>query len=194
MPPPNLPRLEHWSPLIGADGVFSPSDCAAVEALTGATKEAGIVQPEDAGPDERGPYRKSHVAWIRPGPGTSWVFDKAQEFVIKANAHAYRMDLAGFTEPLQVAEYGEAQFYDWHLDVGAERFSIRKLSFIVQLTDPAAYEGGTVELLYSREAFAIPKTQGAMAVFPSYLLHRVNPVTRGLRKSLVGWIGGPHYR
>ena len=188
-PPPALPRLENWSPLIGADGVFSPEECTAVETLAGETKAGGIAQP-----DEGAAYRKSNVSWLRPGPDIDWIFERAREFVIKVNAHAYRMELAGFTEPLQVAEYGEGQYYDWHLDVGADRLSIRKLSFIVQLTDPADYEGGLVELLYSREAKAIPKQRGAMAVFPSYLLHRVNPVTQGMRKSLVGWIGGPHYR
>ena len=194
MPPPDLPRLENWSPLVGANAVFSPEDCSAIEALAGETRGAGIAQADEADSDDEHAYRKSRVSWLRPGPETNWVFEKAQEFVIKANAHAYRMDLAGFTEPLQVAEYGEGQYYDWHLDVGADRFSIRKLSFIVQLTDPASYEGGAVELRFARESQAIPTTRGAMAVFPSYLLHRVNPVTRGLRKSLVGWIGGPHYR
>lgn len=197
MPPPDLPRLANWMPVVGADGVFSPEECAAVEALVDRTRDGLIVEGQGGGArDGQGNagYRDSRVAWLRPSPETNWVFAKAQGFVEQANAHAYRMELAGYTEPLQVAEYGPGQFYDWHLDLGRDRLSIRKLSFIVQLTDPAAYEGGGVELLCAREPYPLPNGLGSMAVFPTYLLHRVTPVTRGLRKSLVGWIGGPHLR
>ncbi len=189
MPPPPLPRLENWSPVVGADAVFSADDCQAVLDLAGEAK-AGAIAEEDSPL----PYRKSRVSWLRPAPETNWVFAKAQDFVERVNGHAYRMDLAGFTEPLQIAEYSQGQFYDWHIDLGNLGFSIRKLSFIVQLTDPADYEGGAVELLHAREAQPLPRGRGAMAVFPSYLLHRVNAVTQGRRYSLVGWIGGPHYR
>jgi PKHD-type hydroxylase len=205
MPPDRLPRLPNWAPVIGADAVFSAEECAAVAALVDRTRDGGVVEGPGEGPEKgreegRGggqgqeAYRKSRVAWLRPSPETSWVFAKAQGFVEQANAHAYRMELAGYTEPLQVAEYGPGEYYDWHLDLGPDRLSIRKLSFIVQLTDPAAYEGGGVELMAAREPYALPKGLGTMAVFPTYLLHRVTPVTRGLRKSLVGWIGGPHFR
>ncbi len=112
----------------------------------------------------------------------------------QVNEQNYQMDLAGFTEPLQVAEYAPGQYYDWHLDLGGGRISIRKLSFIVQLADPADYEGGAVEVMFSREASAMTRARGAVIVFPAYILHRVQEVTAGSRRSLVGWIGGPHFR
>ena len=189
MPPPPLPRLDNWSPHASAAGVFSAEDCARILALRGEIKEGRIADS-----DGQKAYRNSHVSWIRPSPETNWVFAKAQDVANQVNRDCYHMELAGFTEPLQIAEYGSDQYYDWHLDLGNAGFSIRKLSFIVQLSDPANYEGGAVEILVNREAQAIPKPQGTITFFPSYVLHRVCAVTQGTRHSLVGWIGGPHFR
>jgi len=189
MPPPDLPRHSHWSPLIAANSVFSAAECDAVLALRREMKEGGIA---DSGGHKA--YRSSRVCWLRPGPDTEWVFARAWDCVQRVNAQCYKMDLAGFTEPLQISEYAAGQYYDWHLDLGNDGFSIRKLSFVVQLSDPTDYEGGGLETLHSREPSAAPRARGTMVIFPSYILHRVAAVTRGARRSLVGWIGGPHYR
>lgn len=193
MTQPALPQLENWAPLGTAQGVFSPEDCAKVLALRGAGEETQIIG-EDESEARQAAYRKGRVSWLRPGPDNEWIFSKAFQVVQQVNRHCFRMELVGFTEPLQIAEYAEKNYYDWHLDVGRGTHSIRKLSFIVQLTDPASYEGGEVEMLCTNEPAAIPKDQGAVTVFPSYLLHRVKAVTAGTRHSLVGWIGGPHLR
>ncbi len=189
MAKPVQKRLENWSPAVAAEDVFSAEECAQIVALGGAPKEAEVF---DTGGHAR--YRDSRITWIRPGPETEWVFARAFDVIRQVNEQTYQMDLAGFTEPLQVAEYAPGQYYDWHLDLGGGRISIRKLSFIVQLSDPAHYEGGAVELLVNREAQAIPKPQGTITFFPSYVLHRVCAVTQGTRHSRVGWIGGPHFR
>ena len=189
MAKPDQKRLENWSPAVAAEGVFSAEECAQIVALGGPPKEAEVL---DAGGHAR--YRDSRVTWIRPGPETEWVFARAFGVIRQVTEQTYQMDLAGFTEPLQVAEYAPGQYYDWHLDLGGGRISIRKLSFIVQLSDPADYEGGAVEVLFSREASAMTRARGAVIVFPAYILHRVQEVTAGSRRSLVGWIGGPHLR
>ncbi len=189
MAKPVQKRLENWSPAVAAEGVFNAEECARIVGLGGPPKEAEVL---DAGGHAR--YRDSRVTWIRPGPETEWVFARAFDVIRQVNEQTYQMDLAGFTEPLQVAEYAPGQYYDWHLDLGGGRISIRKLSFIVQLSDPADYEGGAVEVLFSREASAMTRARGAVIVFPAYILHRVQEVTAGSRRSLVGWIGGPHFR
>ena len=188
--PSNLPQLQHWSPVVTAKGVFSAVECEMIMALRGEASEGGLQYEGLQGAD----YRKSRVCWIRPEETNTWIFSKAYEVVREANDRSFRMELSGFTEPLQLAEYAENGHYDWHLDIGNGPLSIRKLSFIAQLTDPADYEGGEVELLYSREAQAATKDRGSITLFPSYMLHRVKAVTEGTRYSLVGWIGGPHYR
>ncbi len=125
-------------------------------------KDAGI-QASDGGT----PYRKGRVSWLRPGPETEWIFTKTLEYIQRINANTYKMDLAGFTEPLQLAEYGAGEHYDWHLDLGSEGYSVRKLSFIVQLSEEGAYEDGAVEVLAARTPQAMPKARGAMIVFPA---------------------------
>lgn len=187
---PRLPQLTNWSPVVSAEKVFTPQDCGRVLSLRTDMIDGKIVD-SDA---KESAYRSSQVCWIRPSAETEWVFAKALDFIQHVNANCYHMDLAGYTEPLQVSEYGTGQFYDWHLDLGNEGHSIRKLSFIVQLSEDKTYDGGSVEMLYERDPKAAPREQGTMIVFPSYLLHRVSEVTRGTRLSLVGWIGGPPYR
>jgi PKHD-type hydroxylase len=75
--------------------------------------------------------------------------------------------------------------------------SKRKVSITVQLSDPSEYEGG--DLQYFRggnpdNADTVFKKKGYVFLFPSYMMHRVTPVTQGVRKSLVLWVGGEHYR
>ena len=188
--PKDLPQLRNWSPIVTARGVFTGVECEMIKSLRDEPRD-GTLQYQD---QQGGNYRKSRVSWIRPEESNTWIFSKAYEMVRQANERSFQMELSGFTEPLQVAEYTDEGHYDWHLDIGNGPLSIRKLSFIVQLTDPTEYQGGEVELLYSREAKAAPKERGCMTLFPSYMLHRVRSVTQGTRFSLVGWIGGPHYR
>ena len=191
--PQQLPTLDNWVPHATAQGVFTPDECRRILELRGDVAAAEIVG-EGRDQATQAAYRKSRVAWLKPDKANEWLFAKTFQVVQQVNQQCYKMELSGFTEPLQVGEYGEGQYYDWHLDVGRGPHSIRKLSFIVQLSDPAGYRGGEVELLCANQPAAIPKDQGAMTVFPAYLLHRVKAVESGLRHSLVGWIGGPHLR
>ncbi|MEM7226858.1 MAG: 2OG-Fe(II) oxygenase [Pseudomonadota bacterium] len=188
-PKPRLPRLENWSPMVHAEGVFTPQECLRIVGLAETLKPAEVQSAVGVGR-----YRDSDVCFLRPGPDTNWVFERTMGFVEHANRSSFQLELAGFTEPLQVAEYGPGQYYDWHLDFGNGRLSIRKLSFIVQLTDPADYQGGGIDLYCAREPLTAPRGQGTMIAFPAYMLHRVRAVTEGRRRSLVGWIGGPPFR
>ena len=70
----------------------------------------------------------------------------------------------------------------------------RKLSLSLQLTDPSQYEGCDLQFQGGRRIETAPRTRGALIAFPSYVLHRVTPITRGVRKSLVCWVSGPEFR
>ena len=95
---------------------------------------------------------------------------------------------------VQVARYGKDGFYDWHRDTGVpdQGNRIRKLSVVMMLSDPESFEGGVLEIKDLHEP--IEKLgQGDIIVFPSYLEHRVTPVTAGVRYSAVGWCIGPTF-
>lgn len=105
----------------------------------------------------------------------------------------YHFDVSSI-EPLQYAEYHSYDNggYDWHMDIGTGAANCRKLSISVQLSDPSDYDGGDLEFWGTGVA---DRDQGKLIAFPSYLLHRVAPVTRGVRRSLVAWaIGATPFR
>ncbi len=117
--------------------------------------------------------------------------------IIKANNEIWRLDLTGFNmfldKPNILRYKAEEQgHYDWHFDYGKE-YSNRKISFSLQLSDPSEYDGGHLEIAGINPDEATRK-KGTLIMFPSYVRHRVTPVTRGTRYCVVGWVHGPHFR
>jgi len=137
--------------------------------------------------------RRSELNWIPNSPETEGIFNTLGRVVSKLNAQWYGFDLVGFGERLQLTNYDERKegMYGWHQDFGAE--VSRKLSVVVQLTDPSEYEGGNLELMASN-VIKIKKQRGLIVVFPSWTLHQVTPVVKGSRQSLVAWISGPDFK
>ena len=86
-------------------------------------------------------------------------------------------------------EYELDGFFDWHMDLGAGPTASRKLTMVTFLTPPEEFTGG--ELLFMDGGPPMRPAQGTTAIFPSYLLHKVNPVTQGRRFTLVSWLHGP---
>ena len=84
-------------------------------------------------------------------------------------------------------------FYDWHTDFAGYR-PLRKLSVSIQLSRSDDYEGGDLELQHLPRPTKLDRSRGSFIVFPSFTLHRVAPVTRGTRWSLVAWILGKRWR
>lgn len=145
----------------------------------------GVVNPE---------IRRSKVKWVENTPETEWVYKRLSHYVGVLNSQFYRLDLTGFGEALQFTTYEENEqgMYGWHQDYGSG--ISRKLSVVLQLTDPSRYEGGNLEVLTSGNPIVVRKQRGLLAVFPSYTLHQVTPVTRGIRQTLVTWVTGPAFR
>lgn len=121
------------------------------------------------------------------------LYQKIFECVSKVNFEYFKFNLSEIIEEIQYTEYEESYqgFYDWHTDAGNNN---RKLSIVVQLSDPAEYEGGELQVQNGEHPYRVcNKEKGGMIVFPSFLLHRVTPVTKGCRRSLVIWISGPPF-
>lgn len=153
-------------------------------------KEAAISGPRDS------EIRVSQTGWICNNAETEWFYDRMAFVARKLNAEFYNFNLSGFVEDMQytVFQGNEAGHYTWHIDASSTSPSPRKLSLVLQLTDPAEYEGGELQTMNSRKESPIARQQGLIAAFPSWALHRVTPVTSGIRKSIVVWIAGPEFR
>jgi PKHD-type hydroxylase len=138
--------------------------------------------------------RRSQVSWLDNTPDTKWVFERLADVVSKMNAQHFRFDLTGFGETLQLTNYDQSEngMYGWHQDYG--NGISRKLSMAVQLTDPSEYEGGNLQVMTSSKPQNVRKQRGLIAIFPSYVLHQVTPVTQGSRQSLVAWVSGPAFK
>jgi len=146
--------------------------------------------------------RRSRIAWMPADDSSNWIYDKLAAVVARANRR-YDFDLIGFTEDLQFTEYdGAGAFYTWHQDGLDGALAVRKLSMVVQLSDPDDYVGGELEFFAldgdesatASDRRAAMRTQGTVVVFPSFEYHRVAPLRSGVRRSLVCWVGGPAFR
>lgn len=153
-------------------------------------QEAKVGSGED---QVQSDYRISEISWIPQDENFAWVYDRISELAIAANNQMWNYDLWGYHDDLQYTMYnGGGGHYDWHVDIGPG-MSNRKLSCVIQLSDPKDYEGGELEL---NQGFItqVPKEKGLVCFFSSFVLHRVTPVTSGKRISLVSWISGPSLR
>ena len=140
--------------------------------------------------------RRSQVSWLNKTQDTAWVYEKLAHIASSLNAQYYRFDLTGFGEALQLTNYNQSEhgMYSWHVDYGGNIAPSRKLSLVLQLTDPGQYEGGNLQIHTGGEPQTVRKQRGLLAAFPSYVLHQVTPVTSGSRQSLVAWITGPAFK
>jgi len=140
--------------------------------------------------------RKSKIKWLYPNDDSQWLYDKIINMVVEANKTMWNFNLYSVIDSIQYTVYSEGGgHYDWHMDIGPGSISHRKVSVTIQLSDPSEYEGGDLELWYGGGGvIQIPKNKGLTVIFPSFSMHRVTPITKGTRKSLVLWLGGEHYK
>lgn len=146
---------------------------------------------------EKDQWRKSKIKWVPQDQIFEWIYSKIFNCVNTLNSQAWKYDIRNFQDKAQYTEY-PANIngnYNWHIDLGDERSSHRKLSVSLQLSSNLDYQGGDLELYRGGESNDIGDREiGSAIIFPSFLLHRVTPVTKGIRKSLVFWIGGPPFK
>ena len=138
--------------------------------------------------------RTSHISWI-PFNKMPEMYSTLEQIVNKTNNNHFGFDGIQITEQAQYTEYPSGGFYDWHIDsdiVGMNEPPVRKISMTCLLSHESEFEGGGLELM-SDGKIARPK-QGQAIFFASYIRHRVIPITKGIRKSLVMWFGGPSFK
>tara|TARA_R100001443_G_scaffold45738_1_gene58733 strand:+ start:6023 stop:6613 length:591 start_codon:yes stop_codon:yes gene_type:complete len=175
------------------ESAFSPDQCQEIINIGKSYPQEGGQTFSGAG-GEPSSIRSSTIRWIDyRDPRVEWLVSQLGYMVKEANRQLYKLDLYGFTEKLQFTEYeGQGSHYDWHPDIGPN-MTKRKISIVVQLSDEKDYEGG--ELLINTGQLLVPsKSQGSVILFPSFLMHKVEPLRSGNRYSLVSWVSGNTWR
>lgn len=140
--------------------------------------------------------RSSQIKWIDQNMDWHWLYQKLAQKIVDANEQLWHFNINHMEECIQYTEYyaTEGGHYDWHQDIGPGTASKRKISATIQLSEADEYEGGDLELWQGgKNVITAHRGAGSVFIFPSYMMHRVTPVTKGVRKSFVLWIGGSHY-
>ena len=148
--------------------------------------------------DER--YRKSIISWI-PFAKAIPIYQVIRNWMEITNTNYFGFDTVQLSEQGQYAEYSKDGFYNWHMDSNTEMVAmptVRKISMTLLLNDSKDYEGGDLEIFCGEtldsEKNKFKLKQGYAVFFASFLLHRVMPIIKGNRKSLVMWFGGSPLR
>lgn len=137
--------------------------------------------------------RNSKITWWYED---HWVSSIFCHYFNRANRDLWEYDLT-FLNGIQITSYDKDDHYTWHSDYGSEPDSnhTRKLSASLLISDPTEFEGGDLEFInYHGKVSPAPRTKGTMIIFDSRIPHRVTPVTKGKRISLVAWMLGPKLR
>lgn len=171
---------------------FSPEDCARIlEQFTPDQWNVGTVfsTTDSVEPSEVLEARHGKNYLLEHTPETRWLFQRLLALTLAANKQIYQFDVSHF-DAVQLAKYEEGDFYDWHTDIGPALSGNRKLSMTVQLSAEEDYDGGDLVLDFSRENYHASRKLGSATVFPSFMKHKVEPVTKGTRYSIVVWVSG----
>jgi len=192
---------ENWA---YANGMFTSEECDRIIQLIKNGKSSsplnygvtGDNSTEISKFEDYSKVRVSPISWVRSDvEETRWIWQRIRDQVVSINNQFFNYDLSEI-QSLQFTSYDseEKGFYGKHIDMMYKSTGTRKLSLSVQLSNPEDYEGGSLLLHTGEEPLTLPKTRGTGLFFPSYSLHEVTPVTKGIRYSLVAWVLGPKFK
>lgn len=179
---------------------FSVSECNQILelGLQIPAKEASMGVDGSAKSSE---HRRSQIRFIQKEDARfTFLFDKMWKLALQANDEWFNFHVTKITY-IQLAEYDESYqgVYNRHNDVfwmNNDPHYHRKITAVVQLSDPSTYEGGNLELFGLTEYPNAEdvRTQGTAFFFPSFLEHQATMVAKGTRYSLACWFDGPKWR
>jgi len=191
-----IPRMPRWQSYVATttDPIFTPQQCQMIV-------DAGHQQqPEKAlvGGDKGGEHdtkkRVTTISWI-PFAKMPQMYKTIENQLSIVNLNHFGFDGVTLTEPAQFTEYPKGGFYDWHMDLNAfgqeGQNPIRKISMTLLLSDPKDFTGGDLMFSDMGDNEPLALKQGQAIFFASFLRHKVAPVKKGIRRSMVMWFGGP---
>jgi PKHD-type hydroxylase len=163
---------------------FTAAECERIIAtIAGAPAHDALL----VGKQQDHTLRQAELVWLDDVEGMGWVMERLIDLVRSANRDLFDFDLREFSESPQIATYKASSggHFAWHSDIGGGLTAAkRKLTLVLQLSEPDAYEGGNLEVMPSAHVAAADRARGCVTIFPSFMLHRVTPATRGVRHSL----------
>ena len=190
----NEPRWKSWV-VETTTPLFSPEQCRKIidcgrrqqpqQAQVGMNKPGGGVDTKK---------RTTTISWI-PFNEMPEMYNDLNKFIQRTNLNHFGFEDIQITENAQFTEYPEGGFYDWHMDCDVNMQHeppVRKISMTILLNHPSDFQGGDLELMSPGKYKRLE--QGHAITFASFINHRVNPVKKGVRQSLVVWFGGKPFR
>ena len=183
-------------PFLAIPEVFSPDECRAIISLFSEYPVAPGMTWNGSGYSVNPERRQVTTAYVPRDPRTLWVYERMDKVFFKTAAY-WGFDVRETVEDVKYLVYRESDhFSQWHIDVGEDYSSRRKISMSIELCDSSEYEGGDMQIFPTDKGHEAGPSRraGNALVFPSYRYHRVTPVTRGTRHVLVNWISGPPLR
>ena len=190
-------KMPRWQSYMATttEPMFSPEQCQDIinagHAEKPQTAQVGMNRP-GGGVDKK--KRTTTISWI-PFKKLPQMYKKVEHQLSLVNLNHFGFENVQITEPAQFTEYPKGGFYDWHMDLdvkGQHEPPVRKISMTCLLSDPSTFTGGELEFM---EKNKIPNLkQGQAIFFASFLRHRVAPVKKGTRRSLVMWFGGQPFK
>ena len=189
--------------VLNPNPILNPAQCNELinigksEASAGGTVVGDVSQGEI---DKK--HRKVKISWI-PFNKARKTYEIIEKWLERFNTNFFDFDSPQLSEWGQYTEYPKGGFYDWHIDMYLKTSNmppVRKISMTLLLNDPKEFEGGELEIFNGKLFNSTNKEtgfklkQGQAVFFASFLLHRVKPITKGNRKSLVMWFNGRPFK
>ena len=192
-----ITKMPRWSSYMATtiQPIFTPQQCEMViqagHKQKPETAQVGMNKP-GGGVDTK--KRTTTISWI-PFKEMPEMYSQVEATMQSTNLNHFGFENMKITEPAQFTEYPKGGFYDWHMDLdvnGTFEPPVRKISMTILLSDPSTFKGGELEFM---EKNKIPDLkQGQAIFFASFIRHRVAPVKKGIRRSLVMWFGGTPFK
>lgn len=189
--------------LVVYEQLFSPEECeAAIRSFDPYPCDKGLVgsPTEDGNPDseyvseEIKALRDCYVTYAPRTDENAWLHERLEQAMVMANDEYWQCEITDFSQPIRMMTYEKGNhFGSLHSDHGPGDSCYRKLTAVLQASDPKSYSGGEFELpgeVMPPEA----KLQGSVLIFPAYLIHRAGTVTDGLRQTIIHRAIGPWFK
>ena len=192
------PMMPKWQSYIATTTgpMFTPEQCKLI--IQAGHKEKPQQAKVGGGKDGKQDTKKrvTTISWI-PFAKMPEMYKVIERQISIVNLNHFMFEGVQITEPAQFTEYPKGGFYDWHMDLNAfgqtGQHPIRKISMTCLLSDPSEFSGG--DLVFDDAGKnKIQLKQGQAIFFASFMRHRVEPVKKGVRRSLVMWFGGPPFK